>query len=344
MRPISRPVLMLTLLVLGAVVAGVASMTTAAPARAAAMPTTFGPPRETAKVILSDTSVDGPALWTSPSGTVRSVIAWTGTDSAHHLNVMYSRDGLRYADKRVLHETSAFRPAVVAVSADANPTLIMAWVGTDANHSLNVFSGIPGYGYEKLTLRDNSFTAPALAINGGTVYLVWAGTDANHSLNVLPILWRGGLATGTKSILRQFSSVARPSVGFDPTSKQLLMSWITASQRVNFATSADGVSWTVPSSSPLAEWSDVGPAMMGFDTNNMPRYFLAWRGIDAAHSVNVQYTESFPRWPLDDSKTALRERAFGGPAVGFVGVYRQALLAWTGTDAAHHLNVAIIAV
>lgn len=43
---------------------------------------------------------------------------------------------------------------------------------TDPNLSLNVLSGLPGNGYEKLTLRENSFTAPALAINGGTVYLV----------------------------------------------------------------------------------------------------------------------------------------------------------------------------
>ncbi len=38
-----------------------------------------------AKVRLGETSVSGPALTTS-SG--RTVLAWTGTDAAHHLNVM----------------------------------------------------------------------------------------------------------------------------------------------------------------------------------------------------------------------------------------------------------------
>ena len=37
--------------------------------------------------MLADTSIDGPALWTSPTGGMRTVIAWTGLDAAHHLNV-----------------------------------------------------------------------------------------------------------------------------------------------------------------------------------------------------------------------------------------------------------------
>jgi hypothetical protein len=76
----------------------------------------------------------------------------------------------------------------------------------------------------------------------------------------------------------------------------------------------------------------------------MPRYFLTWRGTDALHAVNVRYTESFPTWPLEGNQSTLRETALGGPVVGFVGNSRQVLVAWTGTDAAHHLNVAVIGV
>lgn len=313
------------------------------PAAGAAPATVFGRPHEVSKVTLSDTSIDGPALWTSPSGAIRSAIAWTGTDVAHHLNIMYSSDGVQYTNKRVLNETSLFRPAVMMVSSDAGSSVLMAWVGTDAHHSLNVLSGVPGQGYVKTTLPETSFTAPSLAINGGTVYLAWAGTDPNHSINVLPIIWRGGLSLGTKTILWQFSSAARPSVTFDPNTSKLMLSWIAPSNRIWFATSADGVKWTVPASSPIMEWSDVGPYMAGVATNNMPRYFLTWRGVDAAHSLNVQYTESFPSWPLDDSKGILPETAFGGPVAGFVGTYRQIIVAWTGTDAAHHLNIGVIA-
>ncbi len=308
----------------------------------AAPSTVFGPPTEGAKVTLADTSIDGPALWTSPTGSMRAVIAWTGTDAAHRLNYMTSSNGLSFTNKHILSETSSFRPAIAAVSTDPNPTVEIAWTGTDAAHHLNLLSGIPGLGFEKVILRDTSFTAPSLALNGGTVFLAWAGTDTNHSVNVVPILWRGGLSVGAKVTLRQFSSIARPNIAFDPTGNRLILSYTSPNNHINFATSTDGVHWTVPPASPLPELSDVGPTMAGFATNNMPRHFVVWRGIDTSHSLNVQYTESFPNWPVDNSKATLRESTFGGPTVGFVGVARQVLVAWTGTDAAHHLNVAVI--
>lgn len=332
---------------LGFVVVGAGLALFGTPTSVAAAPgmpaTVFGPPTEGTKVVLADTSLDGPALWTSPTGAMRAVIAWTGTDGAHRLNYMTSSNGLAFTNKHTLNETSPFRPAIAAVSTDANPTVELAWTGTDAAHHVNLLSGVPGLGYTKVTLHETSFTAPSLALNGGTVYLAWAGTDANHSLNVVPILWRGGLSIGTKVTLPQFSSISRPNIAFDPTGNQLILSYTaTASRRIGFATSPDGVHWNVPSTSPLAEWSDASPTMVGLATNNMPRYFITWRGIDAAHSLNVQYTESFPRWPVDNTKATLRETAFGGPTLGFVGTSRQVLVAWTGTDAAHHLNVAVI--
>lgn len=315
-----------------------------APVQAAtATPTTvFGPPTETSKVILGENSIDGPALWTSPTGSMRAVIAWTGTDTKHRLNYMTSSDGLTFTDKRVLNEMSPFRPAIAAVSADANPTVELAWTGDDLAHHINVLSGVPGSGFEKVTLPETSFTAPSLALNGGVIYLAWAGGDANHSLNVVQILWRGGLSVGAKVTLPQFSSISRPNIAFDPNGNQLLLSYTAASGRIYFATSPDGVHWSMPSTSPLAEWSNVSPTMVGFATNNMPRYFVTWRGTDNAHSLNVQYTEGFPRWPLDGSKATWTESSLGGPTLGFVGVYRQALVAWTGTDTAHHLNVAVV--
>ncbi len=308
----------------------------------AAPATVFGPPTEGAKVTLGNTSIDGPALWTSATGSTRAVIAWTGTDAAHRLNYMTSGDGLTFTNKHILNETSPFRPTIAAVSSDTNPSIELAWTGTDAAHHVNLLSGTPGLGFTKATLRETSFTAPSLALNGGTVYLAWAGTDANHSLNVVPILWRGGLSIGDKVTLPQFSSISRPNIAFDPNDNTLILSYAAQSGRISFATSTDGIHWTVPASSPLMEWSAVGPSMVGFDSNNMPRHFLAWRGIDPAHSLNVQYTEGFPGWPLQDTKATLNETAFGGPALGWVGVSRQVLVAWTGTDAAHHLNVAVI--
>ncbi|MGZ6363201.1 MAG: hypothetical protein ACXWP0_16115, partial [Ktedonobacterales bacterium] len=67
---------------------------------------------EITKVVLDDTSIDAPALWTTTSGTVRSVLAWTGTDASHRLNVMTTAIGTKYGNKVTLSDTSFTQPAV----------------------------------------------------------------------------------------------------------------------------------------------------------------------------------------------------------------------------------------
>jgi hypothetical protein len=317
------------------------------PATVSAAPRTVcGPPQEVSKVMLADTSIDGPALWTSGAGSVRALLSWTGTDTAHHLNVMTSSDGVHFGNKVTLADTSIVGPGVTRYGPATSDNVAIAWIGADRNRTLNVLVGVPSAGYSKLTMwGDNSFTSPAIATTGGgDLYLVWAGTDADHALNIAHIIARGGLMVDWKKTLWQFHSSASPSVVYDPNTSQLLMSWITADNHIHFATSKDGQTWSEPSSSPIHQLSDTGPWMSGFDVNNMPRYFLTWRGTDALHSVNVRYTESFPTWPLEGNQSTLRESALGGPVLGFVGNARQALIAWTGTDAAHHLNVAVIGV
>jgi hypothetical protein len=60
--------------------AGVTNLAQASPL------TTFSPPKEGTKVILGEQSIDGPAIETV--GYPKTVVlAWTGTDSAHHLNL-----------------------------------------------------------------------------------------------------------------------------------------------------------------------------------------------------------------------------------------------------------------
>jgi hypothetical protein len=303
------------------------------------------------KVILADTSLDGPAFWTSGSGTVRGVLAWTGTDPIHHLNVMTSADGLHYGHKLTLPENSFVRPAVTRMSDAAGGVVSIAWTGTDPNHSLNVLFDVYG-SRQKLTLwNDNSFTAPALEMFKGNLLLVWAGTDPVHMLNVLPIAIGGhGLVPGHKVTLPFYNSLARPSINFDAThpqgTGQLILAWTGTSLAhwIRFALSTDGVNWTQPANPVVRQLSDAGPSMVGLNANNMPQHWLAWTGTDPAHSVNVRYTETFPNWPLAGSMSTLQETALGGPMTGYVGVNRQVLVTWAGTDPSHHLNVAVIGV
>ncbi len=300
------------------------------------------------KYILAQTSIDGPALWTSPTGTIRGEIAYTGTDAAHHLNVMTSTDGIHYSGKYILNETSFVRPAMVRFGSNDTDNIALAWTGDDANHSLNVIVGRPGFGYTKMTLRQqNSFTPPAIALKGSDLYLAWAGTDVNHSLNIAHIIWRGGMYMESKTTLWDLHSNGRPNLTYDPNSDRLLLSWgLSGSNKIAFATSSDGVHFTAPSSSPIAEWTRNGPSMVGLPVNNMPRYFLAWTGTDASHTLNAQFTESYPSWgdTAATKSTFWGDWAVGGPSLGYIGAFNRVLMAWTGTDASHHLNLAVVAV
>lgn len=314
----------------------------AAPDASATPSTVFGPPTIVSKATLSETGIDGPSLWTTTTGDVRAVLAWTGTDSSHRLNVMTSADGVSYGNKVTLNETSPYRPAIASWGGATGTRIDIAWMGTDRKHSVNVRLGVYGQGYNKLTLPEYTFTAPALAVFNGDLYLAWAGTDTNHSLNIIQIIPRGGILTQNKVTLWQNHSLSRPSLSTDPNGNHLILSWTGTDNRIRYAVSDNGKQWSAPRV--IDEWSDVGPSLLGIPVNNMPRHWLAWRGTDAAHSLNVQYTESYPEWPTAGAKSTLAESTFGGPMLGFVGVYRQVIVAWAGASAPHRLVVAKIGV
>lgn len=341
-------ILILTLVtVIPAITAGPAAPAKAAP-RAASEASV-----EQSKVVLGDTSIDGPALWTSNPGApnlgLASVLAWTGTDAGHSLNIMRSSDGVTYGGKVTFAENSATRPAVAVQGPPT--TIVLAWTGVDAGRSLNLLCqgaacGTGAGSYKKLTIwSDNSFTSPALARFGGRFLLAWAGTDANHSLNILPfslIMSGSGFQLGTKRVLSQFSSVSMPNLAVDPQHNQLVLSWAATTPRNQpaFATSSDGTGWS--GAQMLDERSAAGPAGFAVAATGMPPYWMAWTGTDPGHSVNVRFTQSLSQWPLS-YKTTLSETALGGPSLGYMGDVGRMLLSWTGTDAAHHLNIATLA-
>lgn len=291
---------------------------------------------EISKIVLPETSIDGPALsGPQQGGTSQSVIAWTGTDALHHLNVETSTDGLHFGNKLTLHETSPFRPDV-ALSSVGGPVTV-AWTGTDANHSLNVLYNVYG-SPKKLTLsNENSFTSPAVTQIGAFIFLVWTGTDANHSLNVLPITFAGPtLVPGTKTVLSQFSSNAGPHLA-RRGANTMVLDWTSRALLLHVATSQDGVHFV---SASLPETSAFAP-----DTSSLEpfigvsnREWIGWTGTDAAHHLNLQWTTTFPTFTNPaGTKTVLGETALGGPALAFNAGEQ---IAWTGTDSAHHLNIA----
>lgn len=305
---------------------------------------------ESRKVTLGDTSADGPALWTSNPGApnlgLAAVLAWNGTDTYHSLNIMQSGDGVHFGGKVTFFgETSATRPAVAAMGPPT--TIVVAWTGTDARRRLNLLCqgaacGTSGSNYRKLIFaNDTSFASPALARFGNGFALAWVGTDSNHTLNVWPFtVSTSGFQLGVKRTLWQFSSLTAPGLAVSSQNNQLLLSWSATSPQyqLNVATSSDGVGWT--GATALGEMSVAGPNG-AVAASGMPPYWTTWTGVDLNHSVNVRFTSNASSWPLSN-KATLNESAFGGPALGYVGHIGQMLLAWTGVDIAHHLNVATL--
>ncbi len=316
----------------------------------------FGQPTEGTKVILDDTSIDGPAIATTY--TPATALAWTGTDANHHLNIMTSSDGLHYGNKVILPELSLWRPAMAFIdSGRCAPygTMVLAWTGTDANHTLNVeFIKTPDFTVtRKVTLwGETSFTAPALAtINGdinSDIYLSWAGTDTAHTVNVMHLTTNSD--TTDKHTQWGWSSISRPNLSTDPSSSGtgLILSWTGANHHIYFANSADGVSWTMPGASPLSVQTDWAPTMIGFNATVLPTHWLAWAGNGTSPSgnMNVQYTQSYPGWGDTNSSASLDETTISSPALVYNGngTSRQVLIGWAGTDQDNHLNIAVISV
>ncbi len=306
----------------------------------AVTPPTPALPTETAvsfasKVTLPETSIDGPTLSSVGSD---SVLAWTGTDAEHHLNVETSSAGLPFGNKRTLDETSLFRPAVALAAQDG--AVAVAWTGTDSNHSLNVLYDVYGSS-KKLTLWDeNSFTAPALLIGPG-MYLAWTGTDSNHSLNLLALsVTASGLIAGAKTTLFADSSDAGPYLARG-SATVIDLAWTSRSLQLRVA-SATNPAGLEPGTA-LAEISASAPdvSVLGAFLGVGNQQWIGWTGTDEAHHLNLTWTTAFPTFPSPPAgKTILSDTALGGPALAYNGANQ---IAWTGTDSAHHVNIATFA-
>ena len=337
-------------------------------------PTVPAAPVELAKVILPENSPTGPALWTiegpPSSSTYNAVLAWTGTDPAHHVNVRTSADGQHFGATLTLDETAISRPAVTvtALSTSFPRILVLAWTGTDPRHSLNVLFdvfNVTGH-RSKTTLVDTSIAGPALATNrflaGENFQLAWTGTNTLHSLNVLeldevcthpsppPCGDVIGLSLGPKRTLLPgiLTSLAGPELAADLFADQskVLLTW------AEFPNTQLGLVDVTPGVSPPLfvfnsfQTTFARPDLLALVTLQNPspteHFWWTWAGTDPRHSLNLMDTADFKSWP--GPVTTFAETATGGPVLGSVGVANRLLLAWTGTDPAHLLNVAVLGV
>jgi hypothetical protein len=310
----------------------------------AEIPSGYTGPAISVPAKLRDTSIDGPAFWSQsayrlPGGSFdpATVLAWTGTDRSHHLNVETSQDGLNFQNKVVLNETSIARPSVIVVPAASGNVVVIAWTGTDRSHHLNVIYDVYGSA-QKVTLSESSLYSPSLAYFGGQIWMSWAGTDGGRTLNVLA-LGPQGLVPGVKTILWSYGSHAAPELTPDPTDNLLLLSWQMASTtHVDFFQSSDGSNWTLGIPAPFGAATPFSPAMMVINSPpaNIPDYYLCWAGL--YNSLDFAPSATLTSWANPIQGLILY--TIGAPALGFNTQYNQVLIAWTGTD--RHMNVVML--
>lgn len=301
-----------------------------------------GAQAEITKVALNDTSIDGPALWTTTNGTIRGALAWTGTDTAHSINVMLTSIGTSFGSKVTLNETSPVRPAITRTTSGK---VAVAWIGTDASHTLNVLYDVYG-ARAKLTLwGDNSGYNPALVAVGNTLVLAWTGTNSGRSLNLQVINTGTTLTKGVKTTLWSTSSWAGPSLNYEASRSEYLLAWPSklADFHIAVAKSTNGQTWSTPTVTSAV--THVSPSLLGIVSNyyTMPPHYLAWTAYNAASSLVFQYSRSFPSWPdVANTQITLNESAYRAPALGFISGPGLLLTAWTSVDSTRRLNVAVI--
>jgi hypothetical protein len=306
-------------------------------------------PHLVSKQILGETSIDGPGLAKNivgAEGERTMVLAWTGTDALHRLNLLTSTNGTTWINKRTLGETAFVRPAVERMPEMAGGEVVLAWTGTDPRHTINVLWNAynnGNSGMKKVIFwGDMSFTAPAIAMSGDRIYVVWAGIDPNHSLNIMALSHRTLKVIAIKRYL-PFSSSARPNISLGP-SDNLLLSWTNRDGQPSFAIGDAALHFG--SANVSTDASFAGPDFFYASSIHIgdtvtPKYWWAWTGKDAHYSIHVAFNNT-AAWPPASNKATLGDWALGGPELAWRGMTNKVVLAWTGMDPHHHLNVGVL--
>lgn len=228
------------------------------------------------KVILAETSFDGPAL---AFGNGNVFLSWVGTNSAHYLNVIQSTNCRSFTNKVVLEDTSRFGPAL----AYGNGRLFLVWVGTDSNRRLNVMSSTDGVTWgNKVTLNESSDSAPAACIANNRLYITWQGTDSNSSINFLEST--DGQSFSNKVTISE-SSDFHPALISDHLN-DLVLVWTgrDSNHHLNGMHSYGGATSAFTNKIVMSDTSIAGPAIVTY----VGLTLIAWTGTDGEHHLNVE--------------------------------------------------------
>ena len=268
------------------------------------------------KSILSDTSIANPSFMEFNN---QAVIAWTGSDSARRINLMFSDDLRVWFGKRTLNDTSLSAPSITVF----NGRLYLAWRGK-GNNRINVMSSSNGRNWRnKVTLNDTTYFTPTISSYNGKLVVAWTGTDNRRRLNILHST--DGRNWGEKKILND-TSIGAPSIC--NIGNDLLLSWTgTDSRRRLNVMRYNGRGWL--NKVTLNERSITGPDI----SNVSGTIFLSWTGTDSSRRLNL-LRSSNGRFFF--GKRTFNETSYYAPSIERYN--NSPLLCWTGKDNSRSLN------
>jgi hypothetical protein len=240
-----------------------------------------------------------PTSSVGPSATQAEVVilAWTGIDPAHSLNLMY--DALGIQQVLTLPQGSAHAPALALFAGQ----LWLAWTGTEPSHPLHIRAvALTGHGLvpgaDTLLEGYASRAAPALAPDdrqhqllltwtaAGTPWMRLATSSDGHQWHLVPTAGLLQASSAGSTILALPASAA-------PAASPLLPGYYWAWpgndrwHKLTLTRAPTITAWASPVTIKL-EWC-VGAPGLGFvgSTGHMQQILLAWTGIDPEHHLTL---------------------------------------------------------
>jgi hypothetical protein len=305
------------------------------------------------KRILNEFSPEGPALAVFDG---KLFLAWTGTDSNHSLNVAESSDGLYFSSPVVFGRESSIPSAAPSIVA-FNGKMYLYWTG--GFHDINVATSTDGLHYANKSLvysGGNVMTAlgsTAVAVANGHIYLAWAGTDSAHTINVAESY--DGVHFGTPTLITDPMGRGNSGSRYSP----------------GLAAISDGETYTVyPAFTPETLVSGAGAELttevyplnssLGganvsykFDTSftgsdgpgcMVSTYFLTCVYVDVYTHLRIRFMSRMSNGRVTNGsffgiadEPIGNELAIGNPAIVYFN--GRTIIAWTGTDGSHTINV-----
>jgi hypothetical protein len=256
------------------------------------------------ELLLPANAISRPSVVVAPVSTPPTaapaeivILAWTGTDPAHHLNVMY--DALGAQRVLTLSEGSPDAPALALFAGQ----LWLAWTGSEPSHPLHIRplalnSGGVVPGAETLLGDYQSLTAPALTADAQQQQLLLTWTSAAAGVSRLSLAassdglnWASAPetlpgASGAGSAL--LSLPAAPTAQSAATAAPPAYFWTwQGSDRwhaIKLTLAPTLHDWSAPITT-LSEWC-VGAPALGF-AGGASQILLAWTGIDPGHHITL---------------------------------------------------------